>query len=170
MLGIADRNKELRRELRGREQAAKVQFPEALSAWQAVDKGAVSVAAPAEDVLFPAVDDDFSDSGEQAGPVLGRQGTERVIVQPFSVARADPRAKYTAMKPHVQKKEQKTKRAPTRCRECGHAVKDPNWAQYHREPSEFKGGKRTRKCTVKESERKEGFPLAASKRMSSMPH
>jgi len=105
MLGIADRNKELRRELRGCEQAAKVQFPEALSARQAVDKGTASAPAPMEDTPFPAADDDVSDSDAQAGPILGRQGTERVLVQPFSVAQADPTAKYTAMKRATRSKE-----------------------------------------------------------------
>ena len=175
MLGIADHNKELRQELRGRDRADKVQIPNAVAARDAVDKGDV-----ADDTSFPPGDDgsnndtsfppvnndrnDDVDNQEQTQQVLGRQGTGRVIVQLFSVAQSDSTPTYTAAKPHKQRLEQKKKRAPARCRQCGHAVKDPKWAQYHRQPG-FTAGNRTHKCTVEESERKPGFPWPIDQRL-----
>jgi hypothetical protein len=121
--------------------------------------------------IFQGEDDDGYDVDDEVPttPMLGRQGTERVIVQPFNVAQTGSTVRYTATKPHEQRKEKKGKRAPTRCRTCGHYVTDPNWAPFHREKRGFKVGsaKRSRNCTVPESDRKEGFPWPKGKRMPS---
>ena len=57
----------------------------------------------------------------------------------------------------------------TRCRQCGHFVKDPSLKHFHRDPGYKVGQARPRSCTVAPSQRREGFPVPPGKRMPPIP-
>jgi len=59
----------------------------------------------------------------------------------------------------------KRRKRRTRCRQCGHFVKDPIWKYFHRYPGYKVGQARPRSCTVAPSQRKEGFPVPPGKRV-----
>ena len=163
-----------------------MQFPLLLTIRQAVDTGATANDATgiatandamannstAHDTFISPLndndngDDDSGSSNDETGQILGRQGTARVVIPPFE-EEATPPISYIATKPHKQKEEKKKKRKAVRCRQCGHVTTDEKWVTYHREEG-FKPGKRSRPCTVKESERNEGFPLPSHIKMSSV--
>jgi hypothetical protein len=200
MVGVADANKALRRELRGKERAESTAIPEALSAKDAVDKGFETddndAPMPLDDDESPPVDNETSlvtvidrangndtDGGNgnnsnsestsgiqaqrQPGPVLGRQGTQRVMI-PLALGQSSA---YTAAQPHLQRSQPKQKRASPRCRQCGNVRNDPRWKEYHLEAPGFtvgSGKKRTYPCTVPESDRQDGFPLSEGARMPSL--
>lgn len=172
MLGIADANKNLRRELRGSKRSADTAFPEALPASKVFDTGPTNneLTCPLtgdgddDDCALLGEDDDAAD---QAGPVLGRQGTERVYIPFAPVVDGAVATAYNAVQPHLQAKEGKSKRAPPRCRKCGHERTDPRWKKQHQEKEGFKVGKdsRERPCSVPVADRLEGFPIPEGERM-----
>jgi hypothetical protein len=92
----------------------------------------------------------------------GIDGTEFALVG--YVERGLPAYRWMVIKNSIKKQKR------MRCRQCGHYVTDPKWAQFHREPN-FKVGRaraRSRSCTVDSSLRREGFPVPAGKRMRSV--
>jgi hypothetical protein len=171
MVPIADANMNLRRELRSKDHASQFQFPEALPAQQAVDQGAITV----DNDPVPTINNniDLSISNGEDTELPARQEENRVFVLPFALGQDQLAAaqQYRATQPHLQRQEPKRPRAPTRCRQCGHAVKDPKWEKHHREREGFKVSKDSqwsRPCTVQEAERLPKFPLPKNVRMSSV--
>jgi hypothetical protein len=171
MVPIADANMNLRRELRSKDHASQFQFPEALPAQQAVDQGAITV----DNDPVPTINNniDLSISNGEDTELPARQEENRVFVLPFALGQDQLAAaqQYRATQPHLQRQEPKRPRAPTRCRQCGHAVKDPKWEKHHQEREGFKVSKDSqwsRPCTVQEAERLPKFPLPKNVRMSSV--
>jgi Pyruvate/2-oxoacid:ferredoxin oxidoreductase delta subunit len=87
----------------------------------------------------------------------GTDGTEFALVG--YVKRGRPTYRWMGIKKSIKKQKR------MRCRQCGHYVTDSEWAQFHREPNFKVGRARARSCAVVSSQRREGFPVPAGKRM-----
>ena len=153
LLGVAEANKNLRRELRGTERETAVEMPPAprVDSLPETQPHSTTDGIPHE-----------LDPGSNA--LIGKQGTSRVRVTKFGALPVGEEIdSYKPMHPHQQAMELKP-RGGRRCRKCGHEVRSK--PSNHRNSS-FKLGKGTIEgkkemhevCTVPVSDRLPGFPL-----------